>query len=250
MDRSNSFNQYKIFEPFENLLAFTTSKQTFDIQHSRFTGDSPELYINARKSLAEKLEIEVDQLIFPRQDHTNCVVELNQVPDKELKTTDALITDKTGMCLCVQTADCVPILLFDPEKKVVAAVHAGWRGTVKQIVKITVQQMILDYHSQPKKILALIGPSIGPVVYEIGNEVVNAVRNSIPEPEKTLHLNHSGKYHFNLWEANKQLLVANGILTQNIEILEECSFTLADKYFSARREGVNTGRMVSGIMIL
>ena len=110
--------------------------------------------------------------------------------------------------------------------------------------------MIADYHSKAENILVTIGPSIGPDVYEVGDEVVDAVRNSIPEPEKTLQFNPSGKYHFNLWEANRQLLVAAGILPQNIEITEECSFTLKDKYFSARRDGVNTGRMVSGIMLV
>ncbi len=134
MDKFENFVQYNLFKQFKNLVAFTTTKQTFDIQNPRFTGDLPELYTNSRKLLAEKIGIESEQLIFPRQEHTNCIAEINDVPKDEIKATDALITNKKGICLCVQTADCVPILLFDPVKGVVAAVHAGWRGTVKKIV--------------------------------------------------------------------------------------------------------------------
>ena len=248
MDKSD-FIRYHIFEGFKDLVAFTTTRQTLQIENPRFTGDLPEIFLNARKVLAEKLGIEVDQLVFPRQEHTNCIAEIDQIPDIEIKATDALITNKRGICLCVQTADCVPILLFDPVKQVIAAVHAGWRGTVKKIVASTIDQMISNYHSNPKDILAAIGPSISPEVYEVGDEVVAEARKSLPEPEKALILNISGKYHFNLWEANRQLLVSTGILKQSIEISGECSFSNPNKYFSARRDGIKTGRMVSGIMI-
>lgn len=248
MDKSD-FIRYYLFEGFKGLVAFTTTRQTLEIENPRFTGDLPEIFLNARKSLAEKLGIEADQLVFPRQEHTNCIAEINQIPDIEIKATDALITNKRGICLCVQTADCVPILLFDPVKQVIAAVHAGWRGTVKKIVASTIDQMISNYHSNPKDILAAIGPSISPEVYEVGDEVVAEARKSLPEPEKALILNISGKYHFNLWEANRQLLVSTGILKQSIEISGECSFSNPNKYFSARRDGIKTGRMVSGIMI-
>lgn len=250
MDKFGNFIQYNLFKQFKNLVAFTTTKQIFNIRNPRFTGNLPEIHRLPRRLLAEMLGIKTEKLIFPRQEHTNCVVELDHIPDDELKATDALITDKTGICLCVQTADCVPILLFDPVKKVIAVVHAGWRGTVKKIVTLTVELMISNYHSNPKDILAVTGPSISPDVYEVGNEVVDAVRKEIPKPEKTLHLNLSGKYHFNLWEANRQLLLKVGISDQNIEIFGECSFTKSDTYFSARRDGTDTGRMVSGIMIL
>ena len=250
MDNSEHFLQYQLFQSFENVQAFTTTRQTFNIENPRFTGDVPKIFLTSRKLLAEKIGIETDQLIFPRQEHTNCVAEINYVPDVEIKATDALITNKKGICLCVQTADCVPILLFDLAKQVIAAVHAGWRGTVKKIVSSTVEQMKTKYNSDPKDILAVIGPSIGPEVYEVGDEVVIEARKSFPDAEKTLDLNISGKYHFNLWEANRQLLVSSGIPNQNIEISGECTFSNPHKYFSARNQGIATGRMVSGIMLL
>jgi len=250
MHRKNELIYYKVFSGFENVVAFTSTKQTFDILNPRFTGDSADIFEYNRVLLAEKLMIKPEQLVFPRQTHTNCVAEISNIPENEIKETDALVTNQTGICLCVQTADCVPILLFDPMNNVIAAVHAGWRGTVKKIVEIAVQKMVLKYNSLPENIVAAIGPSISPEIYEVGNEVVEEVKKSIPNAEILLHKNSSGNFHVNLWEANRQILLENGLHRKNIEILGECSFTESNKYFSARKEGIATGRMVSGIMIL
>ncbi len=241
---------YKIFRGFENVVAFTSTKQTFETKNPRFTGESTDIFEQNRILLAEKLMIKPDQLVFPRQTHTNCVAEVSQIPENEIKETDALVTNKTGICLCVQTADCVPILLFDPEKNVIAAVHAGWRGTVKKIAEIAVHKMVQNYGSLPEKIIAAIGPSISPDIYEVGDEVVEEVKLSIPNAEKVLHQKSSGKFYLNLWEANRQILLENGLQYKNIEILGECSFSETEKYFSARKEGVETGRMVSGIIMM
>lgn len=245
----NELIQYDIFEPHKNVKAFSTTKETLEHQSPRFTGDSAKIYLENRKILAAILNIQPEQLIFPRQTHTNYVADLTQIPKKEIKETDALVTNQSEICLCVQTADCVPILLFDPTQNVISAIHAGWRGTVKKIAKIAIQKMISNYQSSPENVLALIGPSIGPQVYEVGNEVVEGVRKNIPNAEKTLHQNKKGKFHFNLWEANRQILLNSGLKNKNIEISSECSFTESEKYFSARREGIHTGRMVSGIML-
>jgi hypothetical protein len=160
------------------------------------------------------------------------------------------VTNLKGICICVQTADCVPILMFDTEKRVIAAVHAGWRGTVKMIAAAAVQKMSNKFSSDPAHIIAAIGPSISHAIYEVGSEVTEAVLQSIPNAEKAIHLKSTGKNHVDLWEANRQVLIYAGLRTENIEILGECSFSENGKYFSARKEGANTGRMVSGIMLL
>jgi hypothetical protein len=115
---------------------------------------------------------------------------------------------------------------------------------------VALGKMKSQYNCLPQNILSAIGPSISPDVYEVGNEVVSAVKKSIPNAEKTLIKNSSGKFHFNLWEANRQILLANHVIPDNIEVLGECSFSQTNKYFSARKEGIETGRMVSGIMLL
>ena len=195
MHKNNEFIYYKVFSAFENVVAFTSTKQSFKAQNPRFTGDSPEIFVNNRELLAAKLMIKPEQLIFPRQTHTNCVAEILDIPADEIKETDALVTNKTGICLCVQTADCVPILLFDPMNNVIAAVHAGWRGTVKKIVEIAVQKMALKYNSLPENIVAAIGPSISPDIYEVGKEVVEEVKKSIPNADILLHKNKIGRAH-------------------------------------------------------
>lgn len=250
MNNTRNLIQYKLFEEFENLVAFTTTKQTLKSKTPQFTGDSNTDFESNRSELAKIIGIKSDQFIFPRQTHTNCVAEISGIPETEINNTDALITDTVGICLCIQTADCVPILLFDPVKNVVASVHAGWRGTVKKIVQNTVQKMVSEHNSSPKNILAAIGPSISPEVYEVGDEVVHNAKKSIPNSSLTLLKNGSGKTHFNLWEANKQILISAGIQRFNIEILGECTFQKNDKYFSARKEGIETGRLVSGIMLI
>ena len=249
MDK-HKIESYQLFSKNYNLLAFSTTRSTFsENELPRFTGEPAEKVKQNRARLAAVLEIQPEQLVFPRQTHTNCVADLDRVPENEITETDALVTNRPGICLCVQTADCVPVLLFDPVNRVIAAVHAGWRGTVKKIAEAAVLKMQKKYHSNPENILAAIGPSIGPEVYEVGDEVVNEVRKTIPFPGKTLQQNVSGKFHFNLWEANRQILLSCGISSQNIEMAGECTFSYRDKFFSARREGTDTGRMVSGIML-
>lgn len=247
---SQNFVRYKIFQEFSNIEAFTTTKQSLQKDRVRFTGDEESIYSDNRNELARLLNIEVEQLVFPRQTHSDAVCDLDSAPDSEISETDALVTNKAGICLCVQTADCVPVLLFDPEKKVIAAIHAGWRGTVAKIVANTVHVMKERYSCDPKIIFAAIGPSIGPQGYEVGSEVVDAVRRSIPDAEAVLQKQESGKFHVDLWAANRNVLLECGILEENIEVLAECSFQSKEKYFSARREGVDTGRMVSGIMMI
>ena len=235
---------YNIFQPFTNICAFTTTKSTLPVEKVRYS-DVPENKVKLAKTLA----LETRQMVFPDQTHSNCVADISVVPDFVISETDALVTNQPGLCLCVQTADCVPVLLFDPKAKVIAAVHAGWRGTVGGIVENAVRKMTRNYGASAENIMAAIGPSISPDIYEVGDEVVDAARQTIPNVETTLHKNGSGKFHFNLWEANRQLLLKNGLPEQNIEVLGACSFSEAEKYYSARREGVETGRMVSGIML-
>nr|WP_320023720.1 peptidoglycan editing factor PgeF [uncultured Draconibacterium sp.] len=245
MDRNRNLIRYDIFQPFTNICAFTTTKSTLPVERVRYS-NMPENKVK----LAEVLALKTDQMVFPDQTHSSCVAAIQEVPDAVISETDALVTNQSGLCLCVQTADCVPVLLFDPVAKVIAAIHAGWRGTVSGIVANAVDKMTTNYGTLTENIVAAIGPSISPEIYEVGDEVVAAARKSIPNVETTLHKNGKGNYHFNLWEANRQMLLKSGVVQQNIQILGACSFSEAEKYYSARREGADTGRMVSGIMIL
>jgi polyphenol oxidase len=247
----NSLVTYTLFKPFtDELVAFTTTRGSLPSEVApRFTGEPDANAINNRNHLAKLLKITAGQLVFPRQTHSCYVDNLSGLPDHELKETDALVTDTAGICLCIQTADCVPLLLYDPVAKVTGAVHAGWRGTVDLIAGKAVDKMSRIYGSQPQDILVAIGPSIAPDKYEVGNEVAEAVFKNIPNAKKTLHKAVRDKYHLNLWEANRQVLLAHGILPGHIEISGRCTYTENKQFYSARREGIETGRIVSGIML-
>jgi len=167
-----------------------------------------------------------------------------------LADTDALITNQPGLFVCVQTADCVPVLLYDPQKKVVAAIHAGWKGTVSKIVLKTVQKMTNQFGCQPSDIMAGIGPSIHMHAYEVGPEVVEAiVANFSNSPALLKPSINAGRAYLDLWEANQTALMEAGIPEENIEVMGLCSFEHADLFYSARRDGADTGRMVSGIRL-
>jgi YfiH family protein len=245
--------KFESFRKYKDIVHFITTKEGWvSGSNPRFTGDQESEYLEFRKELAVSGEWKLDQFVFPMQthsDHVEIAGKLNGTP--AVADTDALISNKPGLFLCVQTADCVPVLLFDPELKVVAAVHAGWRGTVSKIAAKTIQQMVAEYGCNPQDIVAGIGPSIHMHAYEVGSEVVEAVKanfnNSAVLLKPSLNAGHA---YFDLWEANKSILIEAGVQEENIEIMGLCSFEHADLFYSARRDGIDTGRMVSAIQLM
>jgi polyphenol oxidase len=168
----------------------------------------------------------------------------------EIKDTDALITTSKGLCISVMSADCVPVLLYDPVKRAIGAVHAGWRGTVSKILTLTVQAMLQHYGTQPADLVAAIGPSICPEVYEVGEEVIMAVEQTFGTKDSLItRENGPGKGHFNLWEANRIQLLALGVKSENIEVAGICTYQHSDEFFSARRSGNRAGRFSAGILL-
>lgn len=244
--------KFESFRNFKNITHFITTRQGWvSGSKPRFTGDNEAEYSAFRKELAISGEWNVGKFIFPRQTHSDHISivspenHLSAIPD-----TDALITNEPGLFLCVQTADCVPILLYDPQKNVVAAVHAGWRGTVSKIVRKTVEQMTATYHCNPTDVVAGIGPSIHMHAYEVGPEVAKAVIDGFSNAPALLKPSlNAGHACFDLWEANKTLLLEAGLREENIEVMGLCSYEHADLFYSARRDGADTGRMVSAIRL-
>jgi len=216
-------------------------------------GDRKAIVNKNRQLLAGALGLTPEGLITSRQSHTNIVriVGKDDGPaDGKTPYADAQITDVPGKCLVVIVADCVPILLYDPNKRIAAAVHAGWRGTVKRIAMETVRVMKEKYQSNPKDIIAGIGPSIGPCCYEVGPDVIDVVLKELGSRESfliegdTLH-----RARFDLWEANRRQLIEAGISHKNIENALLCTSCHIDKFYSYRKEKEGTGRMMAGIML-
>ncbi len=253
--------QFNNLNKFPELNHFSTSRvggSSTGIYHALNlgfnSGDLAGNVIANRNTLCAALEINPERLIFPKQTHTATVKTIASSffdMDKEekkrfLNEIDAVITNLKGVCVAIKTADCVPVLLYDPKRKVVAAVHAGWRGTVQDIVIKTIQKMIKEFGTDTSDLIAGIGPSICPEVYEVGEEVWKQFGPEFYLPTYTAK---PDKRLLNLWQANYHQLIVAGIPANQIEVARTCTFSDPDRFFSARRDGIKTGRMATGIMI-
>lgn len=166
---------------------------------------------------------------------------------------DGMITDAPGVTLLTLHADCQPILLVDPDRPAVAAVHAGWRGTVANIAGAAVAAMCQAYGTRPERLLAWLGPALGPCCHETGPEVTAAWRETAgafgidPEPA----ISRPGpKDHFHVPEANRRLLLASGLSDEHIDISPECTKCDTDRWFSHRGHGPGAGREGAFIAIV
>lgn len=250
---SLSVLQFDIFRKEPQLKHCITTREGWKSgQKPRFTESDLYPWKEYRKELGKALNVAADQIYFPKQTHSDIVeVVTEQTTLEDLDCKDALITNKKGICLAIQTADCVPVFLFDPVKKVIAVVHAGWRGTVGKLVLKTIEKMSHNFACRGEDIKAGIGPSIHKYAYEVGSEVIDHVVEKFPKYDALLSPSMlDGRAYFDLWEANKILLTDCGLNPNNIEIMGMCSYELDQLFFSARREGVDTGRMVSCLMLI
>ncbi|MBX9851866.1 MAG: peptidoglycan editing factor PgeF [Cytophagaceae bacterium] len=211
-------------------------------------GDRDENVISNREALAKAISVDPSTLIFPLQTHSSNVVSI-YTGNENLEDTDALITGKKGICISVMSADCVPVLLFDPKQKVVAAIHSGWRGTVSKIVLRTIEAMQKNFGSQPKDMIAGIGPSICAEVYEVGEEVIAEFENAFSAGEGLVLNKKNGKGYLDLWEANRRLLTEAGVEKKNIEVSGICTYQNSENFFSARKSKNKAGRFAAGIML-
>ncbi len=153
---------------------------------------------------------------------------------------DALLTDNPEVTLFMRFADCVPILLHDPVRRVAGVVHAGWQGTVRKTLTATIEAMTDRYGCQPGHIQAGIGPSIAAHHYQVGNEVVNQVRRAFDEVADSFLPIQDGAVQFDLWRANEFLLKQAGVL--DIQISGICTACHTKDWYSHRAEKGKTGR--------
>lgn len=166
---------------------------------------------------------------------------------------DALSTNLSNVFVCVKTADCIPVLLWDDHTHVVSAVHAGWKGTQKRIVEANIDVLNATYGTQPKNLHAIIGPGIGPESFEVGDEVYDLFAQAGFPMEKLAKRYHDSrnpqaeKWHIDLWECNRLQLIKKGVNTENIHVSGIDTYTNYDRFFSARRH--IDGRIINGIMM-
>jgi YfiH family protein len=222
------------------------------------TDDNPESVQLNRQLLARAIQVDPDHFVFARQVHKGNVMVIGE-GDKgrgfysmndALPDCDAMITGVRGICLVIMVADCVPILIHDPVKRVVAVAHAGWRGTVTSIAMHTVKAMQQAFGCNPAHMHAGIGPSIGPCCYEVGREVEVALESQPFDQTSFLYKEPSGRTILDLWEANRQQLLAAGLPETRIELAGICTLCNHETFFSSRAGKGITGRFVAGICLM
>ena len=164
---------------------------------------------------------------------------------------DGLITDVPGVTLAVYSADCIPVLLYDPVRRVIAAVHAGWRGTALAIAGRAAARMVSDYGSSPGDIRAAIGPGIGPCCFETHGEVPAAMEETYgPAAAPFLRPLSGGKFRVDLKGLNALALTRAGVDPARIDTDGDCTMCLPEKYWSHRRLGDRRGSMAALIQLL
>jgi YfiH family protein len=182
------------------------------------------------------------RLASVRQIHSNRC--LYAAAPGRLGEADALVTDRPGLLLGVRTADCLPLLVADPEHRAVAAIHAGWRGILGGILAEVLRQMAARFGSRPEALLVAVGPAIGPCCYEVGPEVAAQFRELFPE-RKDL----DARTRLDLAEAARRQLRKAGVPEERLAVASMCTRCGTEEFYSWRRDGPQAGRMLSVIGI-
>lgn len=201
--------------------------------------------------LCRSAGFKIEDLVFSDQVHKDvCRIVGREdrgkgtVRESDIIGVDALITNEKNVAICIFTADCVPVFLLDTVNKVIALCHAGWRGVTGKIVPKAIGIMKETYRSLPQNIHAFIGPSIGPCCFYVGPEVVGEF-NLVFDDTSDIVIKDEGKYRINLWNAVFNQLKAEGIDGKSILNSEACTSCRPEEFYSYRRDGSKTGRMIS-----
>lgn len=217
-------------------------------------GDEPERVLRNYELICGALGAPIDALVYSRQVHQAHVRRVTRRDGHPpfysgRPEGDALITTEENLPLIIFTADCTPILLHDPVRGAVAAAHAGWRGTVRDIAGETVRSMAGELGCRPGDIQAAIGPCISACCYETGAEVRDAAVSALGYGSADFIVPRGDRFMVNLKEINRLLLIRAGIPAENISVSDECTSCLSEKYWSHRVTGGVRGSQASIIML-
>ncbi len=212
--------------------------------------DDPESVRENYRLVGEDLGLRLEHTVLAKQTHTDTIrivtkedVGKGLFRESDIEDTDGLMTNLSEIPLVVFSADCVPLLFLDPKKKVIAAIHAGWRGTVKGIGKKAVDLMQERFSCDPKDILVAIGPSIGPCCFTFDEKDAGVF------PKECCRATDNGKVLVDIWEINRRQLIEKGIQSEHITLAEICTVCHADRFYSYRTHKANTGRQGAVIML-
>ena len=217
------------------------------------TFDAPHHVEGNRSILTRAFGVTVEQLVTVTQVHgTDLLVIDAPNPDYayfQKVEADGIITNQPGVMIGVCVADCVPVLLLDPVKGVTAALHAGWKGTAAGICRKGVEAFTALFDSDPRDILAAVGPGIGPCCYEVDAPVAEAFRRGGIPWDEVATIKDVGRWQLDLARANACQLVEAGVAERHIETAGQCVACLPQTFFSYRRDNGETGRQMGFIML-
>ncbi|EYE88418.1 polyphenol oxidase [Fervidicella metallireducens AeB] len=204
--------------------------------------DNEKIKLNFKK-IFETADMNMDKLVFLKQVHGDqfYVVSNGNYSSVVESSGDAIITGEKGIPIGIFTADCAPILLVDKENKLIAAVHAGWKGTYLKIAERVLNHMFANMGTNPVNVLAVIGPSIGPCCFEVKEDVADKFEFTVKR---------NNKIYVDLWKENRKQLLNMGLLEKNIAIANLCTYCNNDLFYSYRRDNGNTGRLAAFIEIV
>lgn len=245
--------RYDLLDQYESILHFTTTK-TGGVSVGKYetlnlgdhVKDDPIAVSQNRELLCDSFNLQ--HLIIPKQCHTANVAVIHDGTE-DISEVDALVTNQKNVCIGVLTADCVPVLLYDPVKSVVAAIHAGWRGLINGVIENTLTKMIGHFGCYTNNIAAVVGPCISKGNYEVGEDVSEHFEKKFfnSYSQLVLEKKDNGKTLCDIRTAAKIILEQQGL--KNIEVSQYCTFAAKHTYFSARRDGIESGRFLTAIML-
>lgn len=201
--------------------------------------------------LAKHFGVRETGILSVRQVHGDSIWVIVAPGDEDIsdRACDALVTNRKGLAITVRTADCLPILIWDETQKVVAAVHAGWRGSLKAIASKTVLTMRTSFGCHPDDLWVGIGPAIGPCCYEVDGPVLGPLRKEFEYWKDIVREKGGDKGMLDLAGLNRRQLIASGVPSDRIAVVDACTFCHAERFYSYRRDGHSAGGMINGIMI-
>jgi YfiH family protein len=267
MYRLNEIDDFKYitFQSLENypdlFHCFTTrfggtSEGPYSSMNLAFSTDDAREHVKENyKILSQKLSIDLGDIVKTFQTHTNNIKYVTEQDKINLfeeqtvyKDIDGLITDRKNIALTTFHADCTPIFFYDPINEIVAMAHAGWKGTVGNIAGNMVKKFVKDFASKPQNIKVAIGPSLGQCCFEVDEDVAEIFLSANSKFSEFM-IKKGIKYHFDLWEINKYLMLQEGVEKGNIEISGLCTKCNNDLFFSHRAQKGKRGLMAGIIMM-
>lgn len=229
--------------------------ESMNLSFSR--GDDEKKVLENYKRICSAIGTDYKKCVLSKQTHTTNIRIVSEedagkgiLKERDYDDVDGLITNVPGLTLVTQYADCVGLMFYDPVKHVIAASHAGWRGTVGMIGQKTVQKMVENFYCNPKDIKAAICPSIGPCCFEVDTPVYEEfLKLPFSDKESFIKEDGNGKYHINLWEANLKTLILAGLKEENITVTDVCTMCNHRFLFSHRKTQGKRGNLAALICL-